>query len=111
MTADTPQHNGIAKCMNCTLVKTAHTLLLDAGLPNSFWFDTVQYVAYLHNIVPTWSLNHDVTPEEAWSGNKPNVALVRVFGSKAYVHIPEKHRQKLDVKSLKCTFLGCAQNC
>jgi len=109
-TADTPQHNGIAEHMNCTLVKTTCTLLLDASLPNSFWSDAVQYVAYLHNIVPTWSLNHDITPEEAWSGNKPNIALAHIFRCKAYAHIPEKHRRKLDAKSLNCTFIGYAQN-
>ena len=109
-TADTPQHNGVAECMNRTLIETACTLLLDAGLPHSFWFEAVQYAAYLHNITPTCSLDQDITPEEAWSGNKPNVTLVHVFGCKAHVHIPEKRGQKLDAKSLECIFLGYAQN-
>ncbi len=90
-TADTPQHNGVAERMNRTLVETARTLLADAALPNSYWFDAVEYAAYLHNIVPTRSLDEHTTPEEAWSGNKPNVSLTRVFGCKAFVHIPDKY--------------------
>ena len=81
-TADTPQHNGVAERMNRTLVETTRTLLADADLPNTYWYDAVEYAAYLHNIVPTRSLDDDLTPEEAWSGNKPNVSLVRIFGSK-----------------------------
>ena len=78
-TVDTPQHNGVTERMNCMLIETAHTLLLNAGLPHSFWFEAVQYMAYLHNIIPTCSLDQDITPKEAWSGNRPNIALVRVF--------------------------------
>jgi transposase InsO family protein len=83
-TADTPQHNGVTEQMNRTQVETARTLLTDANLPNSYWYDAVEYAAYLHNLVPTRSLELDQTPEEAWSGNKPNVSLLRVFGCKAY---------------------------
>src|SRR5882762_8718324 len=110
MTADTPQHNGVAERMNRTLVETARTLLADAALPNSYWFDAVEYAAHLHSIVPTRSLNEHTTPEEAWSGNKPNVSLTRVFGCKAFVHIPDKYRRKLDPKSLVCSFIGYARN-
>src|SRR5882762_1942585 len=110
MTADTPQHNGVAERMNRTLVETARTLLADAALPNSYWFDAVEYAAYLQNIVPTRSLDEHTTPEEAWSGNKPNVSLTRVFGCKAFVHIPDKYRRKLDPKSLVCSFIGYGRN-
>src|SRR5882762_6656467 len=94
--------------MNRTLVETARTLLADAALPNSYWFDAVEYAAYLHNIVPTRSLDEHTTPEEAWSGNKPNVSLTCVFGCKAFVHILDKYQHKPDPKSLVCSFIGYA---
>jgi hypothetical protein len=31
---------------------------------------------------------------------------LRVFGCKAYVHIPKEHRSKLDDKATPCIFLG-----
>ena len=46
-----------------------------------------------------------MTPEEAWSGNKPDVSRLRIFGSRAFVHIPNMHCDKLAAKSLVCTFL------
>nr|GEY71933.1 putative copia-type polyprotein [Tanacetum cinerariifolium] len=48
-------------------------------------------------------------PEEAWSGFKPSVAYFKVFGSIAYVHIPDFKRVKLDDKSKKCVFLGVSK--
>jgi transposase InsO family protein len=108
-TPETPQHNGVAERMNRTLLDKVRAMLLDAGLPESYWYDALEYAALLHNVVPTRALG-DMTPEEAWSGNKPNVSRLRVFGARAFVHIPDTHRSKLAAKSLVCTFLGHAQN-
>jgi len=43
---------------------------------------------------------------EALFGLKPTVSHLRIFGSKAYAHIPKVDRKKLDPKSLKCIFFG-----
>ena len=76
---------------------------------SSYWYDALEYVAHLHNVVPTRALG-DVTPEEAWSSNKPDVSRLRVFGSCAFVHILDAQRGKLAAKSLVCTFLGHTRN-
>jgi hypothetical protein len=106
-TPDTPQHNGVAERMNRTLLNKVQALLTDAGLPESYWYDALSYAAYIHNISPTRALDN-IMPEEAWSRNKPDVSRLRVFGSRAFVHIPDKLRSKLGAKSLICTFLGFA---
>jgi hypothetical protein len=108
-TPDTPQHNGVAERMNRTLLDKVRTMLIDADLPESYWFDALVYAALLHNVTPTRALG-DVTPEEAWSGNKPDVSSIRVFGSRAFVHIPDEQRTKLAAKSFACHFLGYARN-
>ena len=107
-TADTPQHNGVAERMNRTLVERVRAMLIDAELPDSYWWEALQYAALIHNVSPTRSLD-DCTPEESWSGNKPDVSRLRVFGCKAFVHIPDKLRSKLSAKSLVCTFVGYAR--
>ncbi|KAL0443713.1 UNVERIFIED_CONTAM: Retrovirus-related Pol polyprotein from transposon TNT 1-94 [Sesamum latifolium] len=53
---------------------------------------------YLMNRSYTKSV-HEKTPQEAWSGYKPVVTHLRVFGSIAYTHIPHQKRTKLDDKS------------
>jgi len=107
-TADTPQHNRVAERMNHMLVERVRTMLINAKLPNAYWWDALWYATHLHNVSPTCSLS-DCTPKESWSGNKPNVSCLRVFGCKAFVHIPNKLCGKLSAKSLVCTFIGYAQ--
>ena len=46
------------------------------------------------------------TPSEAWSGRKPSVNHLKVFGSVCYAHIPKEKRYKLDEVSEKCIFVG-----
>jgi len=107
-TADTLQHNGVAERMNHTLVERVHMMLIDTELPNAYWWDALQYATHLHNVSLTCSLS-DCTPKESWSGNKPDVSCLRIFGCKAFVHIPNKLCGKLSAKSLVCTFIGYAQ--
>ena len=47
-----------------------------------------------------------MTLYEAWSGRKPGVAHLKVFGCIAYAHVPDEKRRKLDHKSVKCIFIG-----
>jgi len=47
-----------------------------------------------------------MTPEEAWSGEKPSVDYFRVFGCVRHVHIPDAKRNKLEDKSVSCVLFG-----
>jgi transposase InsO family protein len=107
-TPNTPQHNGVAERMNRTLLDKVRAMLIDANLPQSYWYDALRYAAHIHNVTPTQALDN-ITPEEAWSGNKPNVSNLRMFGVRAFVHIPDSHRDKLSARSLVCTFIGLAR--
>jgi hypothetical protein len=80
-------------------------MLLNARLPESYWFDALQHAVHIHNVTPTRALKN-LTPEEAWSSNKPDISSLCVFGSRVFVHIPDKQCSKLGAKSLECTLLG-----
>jgi hypothetical protein len=82
-------------------------MLTDADLPEGYWYNALRYAALIHNITPTQALD-GTTPEEGWSGNKPDVSNLRIFGARAYMHVPESQRGKLSARSLVCTFLGFA---
>ncbi|GMI80153.1 hypothetical protein HRI_001684600 [Hibiscus trionum] len=43
---------------------------------------------------------------EAWSGQKPTVSHLKVFGSVAYAHVPDQRRTKLEDKSKRYIFIG-----
>lgn len=50
---------------------------------------------------------HEKTPEEVYSGYKPDVSHFKVYGCICYVHIPDKKR-KLDPKVDKYMIVGYA---
>ena len=83
----------------------ARSMLNGKGLPNSFWFEAVNIVVYILNRSVTKVMDGK-TPHEAYSGKKPSVAHLKVFGSECFMHIPDEERTKLEPKSCKCIFLG-----
>ena len=106
-TPNTPQHNGVAERMNRTLLDKVRAMLFDADLPETYWHHAIQHATYIHNVSPTRALD-DKTPEEAWSGTKPDLSRLRIFGCKVFVHIPDSLCSKLGSKSLICAHLGYA---
>jgi hypothetical protein len=60
---------------------------------------------YIKNQCPTKALDSK-TPQEAWSGRKPNVSHLKVFGCKTFAHVPDEKRTKSESKSMPCVFLG-----
>lgn len=75
------------------------------NLTNGFWAEAVNTATYLKNRSPTKCLDYK-TPFEALFGFKPAVSHVRVFGCKAFAHVPKEDSKKLDSKAIKCTFVG-----
>ena len=59
----------------------------------------------LIKLSPSFPLKGDV-PERVWTGKDVSYDNLRVFGCKAFVHIPKDERSKLDVKAKPCIFLG-----
>jgi hypothetical protein len=106
-TPDTSQHNRVAERMSRTLLDKVRAMLIDAKLPEPYWYDALRYAVHIHNVTPTRALVY-MTPEEAWGGNKPDISNLRIFGSQAFMHIPTAQRGKLSVCSLVCTFIGFA---
>ena len=91
--------------MNRTLVEAARSMLSISRLPPKFWAEALSTAVYLHNRSPTKAVS-GMTPQEAWTGEKPSVDHLRVFGCQSYAYIPKDERKKLDSKSKKCVLLG-----
>ena len=105
----TPQQNGVAERLNRTLIEGVRTMLADSRLPHRFWAEAPSTCVYLRNRSPTKAVT-GVTPYEAWSGTKPDVSHLRVFGCSAYALVPKVERSKLDSKTRKCVLLGYGSN-
>ncbi len=103
----TPQQNGVAERLNRTIMECTRAMLYAQDLPEHFWGEAVTAAVYLKNRLPHITLGYKV-PEHSWTGKKPDVRNLRVWGCKAYVHIPSSLRKKLDAKSRICIFVGYA---
>jgi transposase InsO family protein len=101
----TPQYNGVAERMNRTIVEKVRCMLKMAKLPKKFWGEAVRTTCYLINRSPSVPLKFEI-PERVWSKKNVSYSHLRVFGCKAYVHIPKERRSKLDDKATPCIFLG-----
>ena len=76
--------------------------LTDTGHKSAFlWFILT---------VPTHAINEDLMLHEAFTGNKPSIVHLRIFGCRAHIHVPDEKCHKLNTQSIKCVFLGFAEN-
>ena len=61
------------------------------------------------NLSPVVALNSEV-PNKIWFGKNVKYDHLRVFGYKAFVHVPKDERSKLDAKSRQCIFISYGEN-
>ena len=94
----TLQQNGQAERFQQTIINGAEAMRHHAGLSNGFWIYAVKAKLHAYNVTPIKRIDYK-TPTELWSGNKPNISHLRVFGCQAWVHILKKRRLKLEPKS------------
>ncbi|KRZ94303.1 Retrovirus-related Pol polyprotein from transposon TNT 1-94 [Trichinella sp. T8] len=97
-------HNKMVQLKGRTLVEMTKCMLTDAELPERFWGEAVCTAAYLQNRLPSRSISK--TPFELWTGIKPNVEHIQIFGSKAYSYIPKQKRRKWDNKAREGVIVG-----
>lgn len=101
----TPEQNGVAERANRTIVEKARCMLQQAGLEQKYWAEAVNTTVYLKNRSPTIAVRGK-TPEECWTGRKPNLSFARVFGCRAFMHIPDARRTKWEPKSRELMHIG-----
>lgn len=104
----TPQQNGVAERKNRTIVEKARTILSEASAPKKLWAEASYTANYLINRSPSKALLN-TTPFEMWSGKRPDLSHLKVFGCIAMVHIPKEQRKKWDEKSKTKVFVGYAE--
>ena len=92
-----------------TLVEMVRSMLSDSKAPSRFWAEALSTAAYIRNRCPTKAVE-GMTPIEALTGKKPDIAHLRRFGCAAYAHIPKDERQKLNPKVRKCILVGYGVN-
>eukprot|EP00253_Pinus_taeda_P026021 PITA_26021 len=62
----TPQQNGVAECMNRTLMERARSMINNANLQKELWAEAVSTACYLVNRSPSVAIECKI-PEEVWT--------------------------------------------
>ena len=101
----TPQQNGVAERKNRHIAEVSRALMNEKEMPKYYWAKAAHVAVYIMNRTPTATI-HGMTPQKKFTGKKPDLSHLKVFGCLAYVHIPYELRSKLDPKAKKCVFIG-----
>ena len=103
-----PQQNGVAERKNRAIVGAARAMLHDQGLPLFLWTEACHTAVYLQNRSRHRAVG-SMTPEEDFSGKKPEVGHFRVFGCITYSYIPSEKRTKLEPMEERGIFVGYSE--
>jgi hypothetical protein len=104
-----PQQNGVVERKKRTICEAAKAMMFDQDLPNFLWEEATSTAVYIQNRCPHAILK-DKTPEEVFSGIKPKVGHLRIFGFYVYIHVPKEKRTKMEPSGKKGVFLGYREN-
>ncbi|KAI3797236.1 hypothetical protein L1987_32491 [Smallanthus sonchifolius] len=105
----TSPQNGKAERMIRRLNDIIRATLMHAHLPPTFWVEALHTATYLHNILPTKTLNFN-TPTFALYQRHPTYDHLRVFGCACYPNQTATQPHKLHPRSIRCIFLGYPSN-
>ncbi|CAL9026013.1 unnamed protein product, partial [Prunus brigantina] len=100
----TPQQNGVAERRNRTLMDMVRSMLSNSSLPIFLWMHALKTAVYLLNRVPSKAVSK--TPFELWTGRKPSLRHLHVWGCPAEIRIYNPHEKKLDFRTISGYFIG-----
>jgi hypothetical protein len=92
--------NGVIERFNRTLADMGCTILIDSRMGKPFWGFTFIWACDVLNALPN-KRSGMMTPYEVFYGHKPSMDRYRIFGERAFIHVPEELRKKLDDRGLE----------
>ena len=104
---DTPEQNGVAERLNCTLVEHARAMHYAADLPKFLWTESIQHAVWLKNRTTTYQLNGK-TPFEMLFNKKPDLSNLPEWGTKVWVL--KEDRGKLEAKADEGHWVGYSRD-
>ena len=99
--------NGVAERRNQTLKDMVRSMVSHSSLPESLWGEALKTAAYILNRVPSKAVNK--TPYELWTGKKPSIKHLHIWGCPTEAWPYRPHERKLDSITISCYFFGYAE--
>lgn len=115
----TPQQNGVSERTNRTLMDGVRSSMYNNNHSNQLshntgnhlmklWGEFLCATVYIRN--RSINSHSDITPYDKVFGKKPSVDHLRILGCRAYAHVPDPLRRKLEPKAVACWLVGYCDN-
>ena len=85
----------MAKRKNRTIIESAKAMMHDQNIHFLFWVEASNTTVYIQNRC-LHSILENITPEEVFTGIKPDLSHLRIFGFPVYILVPKEKRTKLE---------------
>jgi hypothetical protein len=85
-------------------MKMVHSMLSNSMLPWNLWIKALKTAMHIINYVLSKSVPR--TPYELWTGRKPNINYLHIWGCPAEAKIFNPQLGKLDPKTISYHFIG-----
>ena len=102
-----PSMNGVAERQNRTLKDMVRSMISHSNLPISLWGEALKTAGYILNRVPTKATAK--TPYELWTGKKPSLKHLHIWGCPVEARPYRPHEKKLDSRTVSCYFIGYSE--
>ena len=98
------EQNGVAERRNRTLMEMVRSMISRTNLPGFLWGEALKTALYILNHVPIKAV--PLTPFELWTGRKPSLNHLKVWGCPAEVKLYNPTLSKLDSRTTRCYFVS-----
>jgi hypothetical protein len=93
---DASFQNGIAERPHRTYADMMRTMLSGANLSSVYWSWALLHAVYVKNRIPHTALSADTTPFEQYTGRRPDLSNLKVFGCHVTVKTSGQRDYKID---------------
>lgn len=85
-------------------MEMVRSMMSHSNLPQFLWGEALKMANHVLNRVPSKAVCK--TPYELWTGRKPSLNYLHVWGCRAEARIYNPGEKKLDPRSVSCNFVG-----
>jgi len=95
----------VAERKNRHLAEICQSMLHAKNVPGHFWAEAMRKTAFVINRLPQQRLCFISPFEKLWN-IKPSISYLRGFRCICCVFVPSHLRSKMDMKAVRCIFIG-----
>ena len=101
------EQNGLVEIFNRTLLNKVRVLLIQSGMPKSYWTEAVSAVTFIYNQTPHSTKNF-VTPHELKYKEKSDISSLKIWD--LIVYRKDYLTKKLDLRAIMRVLIGYESN-